>query len=234
MNHRRGRIPPLVLFDLDGTLVDSAADLHAAMARLCDAQGQLRPAFAPFRAVVSKGARAMLAVAFPALDSAGREALVPPFLAEYAEVLMQHCTPFAGIAELLTVIEAQGSRWGIVTNKPEGLARQVVAGMGWCDRSAILIGGDTLPARKPDPLPLTHACAALGVPLSEVVYVGDDQRDVDAANAAGVPAVVALWGYRDDGDDPARWGAAALASDPVALVEPAAWPWPTEALATHD
>jgi phosphoglycolate phosphatase len=222
-----------VLFDLDGTLVDSAADLHAAMCRLCAERGMPAPGFAPFRAVVSKGARAMLAVTFPGLDAGAREALVPPFLAHYAELLMQHCTPFPGVAALLEVIERQGSRWGIVTNKPEDLARQVVAGMGWTTRSAILVGGDTLVARKPDPLPLTHACAELGVPVSGAVYVGDDLRDVQAANAAGMPAIVALWGYRGDDEDPATWGATALALTPLDLVAPAAWPWPQVAGASR-
>jgi phosphoglycolate phosphatase len=95
--------------------------------------------------------------------------------------------------------------------------------MGWASRSAILIGGDTLTQRKPHPLPLLHAAQVLGVALGDCVYVGDDQRDIDAARAAGMRSVVALWGYRPEGDDPATWGGSVLAASAPDLLTPALW-----------
>jgi len=125
---------------------------------------------------------------------------------------------------LLSAIEASGSRWGIVTNKPEALARALLPLLGWESRCAVLVGGDTLPARKPDPLPLLHAAQALGVAPRDCAYVGDDERDIIAARAAGMPAVVALWGYRPGDDDPATWQGDALAETPRELLDPATWP----------
>ena len=101
---------------------------------------------------------------------------------------------------------------------PEYLARQVLPALGWETRSAILIGGDTLPERKPHPLPLLHAAAELGVAIDDCVYVGDDRRDIDAARAAGMRSVVALWGYRPDGDEPAVWGGDVMVATPRDLL----------------
>lgn len=200
------RLPKAVLFDLDGTLVDSAPDLLAAMNRL-RGDHQLPPLCLPeLRPMVSKGGRAMLAVAFPHLEAEAREPLLPPFLAYYAEALAVHSVVFDGVPELLDALEARGLRWGIVTNKPMYLARDVVEGFGWTARSAVLLGGDSLPKRKPDPDQLLQACVELGVDPRECVYVGDDERDAVAAKAAGMRAIVALWGYRDDNDDPVGWG----------------------------
>lgn len=196
-----------VLFDLDGTLVDSAPDLLAAVnATLADA-GRAALDLAELRPVVSKGARAMLAQAFPDEDMAQREARVPAMLAHYANAIARYTRPFDGIEALLTQIENAGKRWGIVTNKSAALANAVVAAMGWGDRSSILIGGDTLPLRKPDPAPLLHACAQLGINPARCVYVGDDERDIQAAHAAGMPSAIALWGYREAHENPLAWGA---------------------------
>lgn len=204
--------PRAVLFDLDGTLVDSAPDLARAANRVLAEHGRPPVAYERLRAVVSKGGRAMLAVSFPDLDDAAREALLPVFLRYYGEALAVDSRLFDGIGALLDGLEARGLPWGIVTNKPEGLARGVIDGFGWSARCAVLVGGDTLPTRKPDPAPLHHACAALGVAPTEALYVGDDQRDVQAARAAGMPCVAALWGYREDGEDPRAWGADGLAA----------------------
>ncbi len=199
--------PRAILFDLDGTLVDSAPDLCNAVNRVLAEEGRAAVPLARLRQVVSKGGRAMLAVACPDLDEAAREALLPRFLAHYATALAVDSVLFDGVAELLAAIEARGLRWGIVTNKPEYLAVDVVAGFGWRTRSAVLYGGDTLPRRKPDPDQLLAACADLGIAPGEALYVGDDLRDVQAARAAGMPVVAALWGYREDGEDPRSWGA---------------------------
>lgn len=213
-------IKPLVLFDLDGTLVDSAVDLLNALNVIAAREGTAALPLAAIRPVVSKGARAMLAVAFPELSAEQRELLWQPFLDVYAEAVATHSTPFEGVAEVLQAIEAAGSLWGIVTNKPHYLAVDVVASMGWTQRSAILIGGDSLPRKKPDPDQLFHACESLGRTPTECVYVGDDERDILAARNAGMKSVAALWGYRQDYEDPRQWQADAYADLPIDMLRP--------------
>ena len=218
-----GRVPPLVLFDLDGTLLDSAPDFVATIAVLRSRHGQPSMPEAQLRPHVSRGSRAMLKAAFPGLDDAEREALVQPFLDVYRRELAQHGAPFHGVAELLTGIEDAGSRWGIVTNKPEALARALMPLLGWERRCAVLVGGDTLPVAKPDPRPLLHAARAEHLAPGECVYVGDDERDIIAARAAGMPALVALWGYRLDGDDPVAWQGDVMLDTPRAMLDPSNW-----------
>ena len=209
--------PRAVLFDLDGTLVDTAPDLCNAVNHVLAGLGRAAVPLARLREVVSKGGRAMLAVALPDLDDAARDALLPPFLARYAEALAVESEPFTGVPALLDALDARGVRWGIVTNKPEALAAGVVAGMGWVARCAVLVGGDTLPLRKPDPAPLHLACERLGIDPARCLYVGDDERDVQAARAAGMPSAAALWGYRLPGEDPLQWGADHAAAVPADL-----------------
>ena len=196
-----------VLFDLDGTLVDSAPDLCNAVNRVLADLGRSPVPLSRLRQVVSKGGRAMLSVALPDLSEAEREPLLAPFLAYYGQALAKDSVLFPGIAGLLAALEARGLRWGIVTNKPEGLAVGVVDGFGWTPRCAVLVGGDTLPQRKPDPAPILLACQRLGIAPDEAFYVGDDERDILAARAAGMVSVAALWGYREPGDDPSSWRA---------------------------
>lgn len=218
MSHER--IAPLILFDLDGTLVDSAVDMLNALNVIATREGVLPLPLSSIRPVVSKGARAMLAVAFPDRDAARRELLLQPFLDVYADAVATHSTPFEGVAEVLDAIEAAGSRWGIVTNKPHYLALGVVASMGWSERSAILIGGDTLARKKPDPDQLFMACETLGVSPDDCVYVGDDERDIIAARNAGMKSVAALWGYREAHEDPRDWMPDAFAEVPLDMIRP--------------
>lgn len=215
--------PKLVLFDLDGTLLDSAPDMLGTINRMRAARAMLPLPLEALRPHVSKGARAMNAVAFPDLAGDVPGERVAEFLAIYEQELGKHSTLFDGVPALLGAIEASGSRWGIVTNKPEYLAKQILPKLGWQTRSAILIGGDTLAERKPHPLPLLHAAQVLGTDVADCVYVGDDQRDIDAARAAQMRSVVALWGYRPDEDQPQLWGGNALAASPQALLQPAFW-----------
>jgi N-acetyl-D-muramate 6-phosphate phosphatase len=218
------RFPRVALFDLDGTLLDSAPDMLATANRMLAARGQAPVLLATLRQHVSRGARAMIAAAFPELDTAEREALVAEFLALYREELGRHSVLFDDIAAMLQALEDDGARWGIITNKPEYLARDVVAGLGWQARCAVLVGGDTFAEKKPHPLPLQEAARQLGVDPRQCVYVGDDERDVIAARAAGMPSIAVLWGYRLDGDDPETWQADAIAGQPRELLDPAAWP----------
>lgn len=209
---------PVILFDLDGTLVDSAVDLLNALNAIVQQAGKPVLSLAEIRPVVSKGARAMLAVAFPELDEEKRLQYLQPFLDCYQNAVAQYSTPFADIETVLTAIEASGSRWGIVTNKPFYLAKEVVHSMGWTHRSAVLIGGDTLPRKKPDPDQLFHACELLAVQNADCIYVGDDERDVLAAKHAGMKSVAALWGYREAHDDPVAWSADVMSDAPLDLL----------------
>jgi len=215
--------PPLVLFDLDGTLLDSAPDMLATVNRMRAARGHGPMPLEALRPHVSRGSRAMSAAALPELGGEVPGELVEEFLAIYADELGRHGAPFEGVAELLDAIEAAGARWGIVTNKPEYLAVRVLPPLGWDARCALLLGGDSLPQRKPHPLPLLHAAQALGVDIADCVYVGDDQRDIEAARAAGMRSLVALWGYRPADDAPEAWGGDALAAGPRDLLDPALW-----------
>ena len=218
------RFPRGVLFDLDGTLLDSAPDMLATVNRMRQARGRAPMTLDAIRPHVSRGARAMAAAAFPDVRAEDVPGLVPEFLAFYREELGRHGRPFDGIEAMLAALEADGVRWCIVTNKPEGLARDLLPMLGWDRRSGVLVGGDSLAERKPHPLPLLHAADAIGIAPDDCAYVGDDRRDIDAARAAGMPSVVALWGYRLDDDDPAAWQGDVMVHAPQALLDPAAWP----------
>ena len=221
---RRGRFPRCVLFDLDGTLLDSAPDMAATVNRMRAARGVPPMPLAELRPHVSKGARAMSAAAFPELGGEVPPELIREFLDVYAAELGRHGAAFDGIEAMLAALEADGARWGIVTNKPEYLARGLMPALGWETRSGVLIGGDTLAERKPHPLPLLHAAEAMGFAVADCVYVGDDERDILAARAAGMRSLVALWGYRLQHDDPLAWEADAMVEAPADLLDPDAWP----------
>lgn len=219
------RFPRAALFDLDGTLLDSAPDMLVTANRMREARGLAPVSLAELRPHVSKGARAMLALSFPHLEPVQRDVLVPEFLDVYRQELGRHSRLFEGVDAMLAALEAAGALWGIVTNKPEYLARDILPQLGWEDRCAVLIGGDTLVEKKPHPLPLQVAAERIGIAIEDCVYVGDDERDIIAARAARMPSIAALWGYRQAGERPVEWGADALCELPHELVEPAAWPF---------
>ncbi len=217
------KFPQLVLFDLDGTLLDSAPDMLATVNRMRATRGQGPMPLSELRPHVSRGSRAMSAAAFPELGGDVSPVMIREFLDLYEQELGRNSMLFEGVAELLEAIEADGTRWGIITNKPEYLAKQIMPQLGWESRCAILIGGDTLPQRKPHPLPLLHAAEVLGESIDDCIYVGDDQRDIDAARAAGMRSVVALWGYRGDDEQPQAWGGNAMAATVHAMLEDGFW-----------
>jgi phosphoglycolate phosphatase len=216
--------PHAVLFDLDGTLLDSAPDMLATANAMLAARERAPIRLDALRPVVSKGSRAMVSVAFPELGQAERDALVPEFLQRYEALIGQHAVLFDGVAGMLDALDAAGCAWGIVTNKPEYLARLIVPQLGWDTRCKVLIGGDTLAQRKPHPLPLLAAAERMHIDPATCIYVGDDERDIVAANAAGMASVAALWGYRLDADDPLAWGAERMIEHPAQLQRADAWP----------
>ncbi|MDE2271831.1 MAG: HAD-IA family hydrolase [Xanthomonadaceae bacterium] len=204
-----------VFFDLDGTLVDSARDMHDALAALCGEQGLAVPPFDMVRETVSRGARAVLGCAVGD-DPKRVDAALPRFLDLYVATGMVHTRAFEGLDQVLADIEARGVRWGVVSNKAGALVALVLARLGYQDRVAAVVGGDTLAQRKPDPAPVLHACALAGVEPGRCVYVGDDPRDIVAGRAAGLYTIAAGWGYLD-GADPRDWQPDAVTYDPGQL-----------------
>lgn len=209
--------PQGILFDLDGTLLDSAPDLHAALAAYCDEAGATVPLYATVREVVSRGSRAILRCAFDESDDALLER-VPRYLELYHAMMSRHTRPFDGIEALLERLEARGLAWGIVTNKPGYLTEDLVQHIGWGSRVCAVVAGDTLPVRKPDPAPVLLACERAGLEPARCLFVGDDRRDVQAGRDAGLYTVAVHWGYLDGGD-PHAWGADAVIEHPRQLVE---------------
>ena len=219
-----GVYPRGVLFDLDGTLLDSAPDMLAVVNAMREGRGVPAIELDAIRPHVSRGGRAMIAAAFPQWSEDQVNAQVPEFLDIYQRTQGTHGAAFDGVQTLLDALAADGVRWGIVTNKPEYLARELLPRFAWMQGTGVLLGGDSLPEKKPHPMPLLHAADTLGLAPSECVYVGDDRRDIEAARAAGMRSVAALWGYRTADDDPADWRADAMVGHPALLLEPMLWP----------
>jgi len=208
----------VVLFDLDGTLADSAGDLALALNRIRQARGMEPVAPEALRPYASSGARGLLHRGMGITpDHPEFAALREMFLANYEKCLAETTTLFAGIDTLLDDIEARGLRWGIVTNKHMRYAERVVAALDLQSRAAIVVAGDTTPHPKPHPAPLLHAAAQLQVDAASCVYVGDDLRDVEAGNAAGMATIVAGYGYMGVGGDPKLWPATGWIDRPLDL-----------------
>ena len=208
-----------VLFDLDGTLADTAPDLGGALNRLRARRGLAAVPIAQLRPVASAGARGMLGVGLSmAPGDAGYDAAREEFLAEYEAALDRDTRLFDGVPECLSGLQARGLPWGVVTNKATRFTGPVVAGLGLDRSAAVVISGDTTPHAKPHPAPLLEACARLGVSPSETVYVGDDLRDMQAARAAGMPAIAAAYGYLGQSPDLEAWAADAVIDRPIDLL----------------
>jgi phosphoglycolate phosphatase len=209
-----------VLFDLDGTLADTAPDLAAALNRLLAEHGRAPVPLARARPVTSSGARGMLRVGFGiAPEHPDYDVLKARFLDLYAERLCGETRLFDGIAELLAALEERSVAWGVVTNKPERFTLPLLDALALRARAACVIGGDTAARAKPHPDPLLHAVRTLGVAPGRCLYVGDDLRDVQAARAAGMPVVAAAYGYLgEDEGNPHAWGADAVVGHPLEVL----------------
>jgi phosphoglycolate phosphatase len=204
-----------VLFDLDGTLADTAPDMALTVNRMLERRGKPSVPVEAVRPHVSKGARGMIGAAFGLKpEDAGFQALREEFLAMYEENLCVGTALFPGMERLLGELESAGLAWGVVTTKFERFAVPLIAALGLGERAAIVVGGDTCPRPKPFPDPLLHAATSIGVAPMSTLYVGDDERDVQAARAAGMPVLVAAYGYLGDGAPPILWGADALVDSP--------------------
>jgi phosphoglycolate phosphatase len=196
-----------VLFDLDGTLLDTAPDMVGALNSLRAEQG-LGPIDYDFaRAHVSNGALGLIRISFGDLDEDHRERLRDRYLALYAGRLATATVLFDGMAGVLDDLERKNMPWGIVTNKPAYLTEPLLESLDLRQRCACVVSGDTLPERKPHPRPLLYAAALMGLDARQAVYVGDSDRDIAAGRAAGMTTVAAAYGFVPPGDDPDDWAA---------------------------
>lgn len=209
----------VVLFDLDGTLVDSAPDLAGAANDLRAEHGLPPLPYEALRPLVGTGARGMVGAAFGAQPGDARfEPLRDAFLGRYAQRLLHSSQVFDGVRPVLAALARHGLRWGVVTNKAMRFAEPLVHGLGLAQGSAVLVAGDTTAHAKPHPAPLLEAARRLGVPPARCVYVGDDHRDMLAGRAAGMAVWAAAWGYLGVGEPVQAWGADAVLESPAALL----------------
>lgn len=217
---RRAQGPALhsVLFDLDGTLADTAPDLGFALNQQRLARGMPELSIDDLRAHASSGARGLLQAGLHICpEDDGYPELRDEFLQIYEANLSRSSTLFPGIPALLDEIENHGMSWGIVTNKAERFTFPLLRALQVLDRSACVICGDTTPFAKPSPEPLLAAMSRIGVSATQCVYVGDDERDVQAGHAAGLKVIVVRYGYLGNGRPPEEWGADGFVDSPAEL-----------------
>lgn len=207
-----------LLLDLDGTLVDTAPDMVGSLNRVLANHDQPPANLEHASKLVSNGGRALIEFGFGSiLDESQYEQLVKEFLSDYKQHVADQSYLYDGMAETLELCEANDIRWGIITNKPLHLAKDLIDGLGLLKRCAILLGGDSLPVKKPDPVPMLHACMVMTLAPSECLYVGDHERDIMAGNAAGMDTAAALWGYINEQQNPEDWKARYLVNTPQGL-----------------
>lgn len=215
----------VVLFDLDGTLVDSAPDLAGAGNEMRLHRGLAALPYERLRPMVGSGARGMVGAALEVTpDSPDFPALRDEFLSRYEARLTRESRVFEAMLPVLAALDAAGTRWGIVTNKIARYTQPVVHGLGLASRAAVVISGDSTPHAKPHPAPLLEAARRLSVPAGECVYVGDDLRDVQAGRAAGMRTIAAAWGYLGLGEPITAWNADAVIETPGELLQWLAMP----------
>ena len=213
-----------ILFDLDGTLADTAPDLANTLNLLLAEQGRAALPFDRIRPHVSNGATALVTLGFgqdsdEQTDQDSFERLRQRFLDIYAEHLCQHTTLFPGMAELLQQIEQQSLRWGVITNKPARFTEPLLEALGIARRAACIISGDSAGKRKPDPEPMLMACRQMGVQPDNCLYVGDARRDIDAGLNAGMQTLVAGFGYIGEMEQPNDWQAHGIIDTPLAILD---------------
>jgi len=212
----RGRA---LLLDLDGTLLDTAPDMAAALNALRRERGAAELEFATVRPQVSHGAAALVRLGFPAAREAEFESLRGRFLELYRGALATHTRLFPGFEAVLASLAASAVPWGIVTNKPGWLTEPLLLALDLAARAGCVVAGDTLAERKPHPAPLLHAAALLGVAPAACVYAGDAERDILAGRAAGMATVAVRFGYLASGEDPAAWNPDGVVERPAELLD---------------
>jgi phosphoglycolate phosphatase len=208
-----------VLFDLDGTLLDTAPDLCGALNELRLERGLEPLPFAALRNYSSKGARGLIGQGFAHTEGEERAACTARFLALYADRLARETRFFDEVPALLDALEQAGIRWGIVTNKATYLTVPLLEAMGLAARSHVVVCGDTLHERKPSPLPLLHAAEKLGVLPAECLYIGDAESDMKAAAAAGMLPLAVSFGYIPADEKTHEWPAHAWLDTPLQVLD---------------
>ncbi len=203
--------PQAVLFDLDGTLLDTAPDMLAALEQLAEEnQRPYRIDYQRQKHLITRGAQSLIKAVFGQIDTHQLAALRQRYLQLYRRRLGTKTRLFDGVGMLLENLQQRGISWGIVTNKPGWLCTPLIQSIPELAAAQVLVAGDTLDVAKPHPKPLLHAASALACIPEHCVYVGDAHTDMLAATAAAMPAAVALWGYLDDNDQPSAWRATLL------------------------
>jgi len=208
-----------VLFDLDGTLADTALDLGAALNRMLAEEGLPPQPDHLIRPIASHGARALIQLGFgverndPAFD-----ALRQRFLDHYEHGFADRTCLFDGVETLIRELDARGLRWGIITNKPMRFTDRLVPLLPFPVPPAVVVSGDTTGVAKPDPRPMHHASSQLGIAATDCLYVGDAERDIQAGRNAGMRTALAEWGYISSSDRPHEWGADIALAAPLELL----------------
>lgn len=215
-----GVVLKAVLFDLDGTFADTAPDLAAALNHVRSLHDLPPLPLQSIRPQASHGSVGLLKLGFGVEpDAAEFPVLREAFLAYYATHICVHTTLFAGMEQLVQALEERGLKWGIVTNKPHRYTVPLMQALGFAARAACLVSGDTCPRAKPYADPLLHACAVMGLLPQQCLYLGDDQRDMEAAQAAHMRCVIAHYGYMDAQSDTASWAADGGIDAPLDLLQ---------------
>lgn len=208
-----------LLLDLDGTLVDTAPDMVGALDRLLQKHNKPKSDYSKAKKLVSKGAAALVKLGFDIDDNyPDLENLKQQFLAEYEQHICEQSILFDGMQQALEFCQSNNIVWGIVTNKPYYLAEPLIKQLELSENCSILLGGDSLPEKKPHPMPLLHCCMELSLAASECLYVGDDERDVLAGKAAGMDTAAAAWGYISEQENIEDWNADYLVNSPQGLL----------------
>lgn len=208
-----------VLFDLDGTLADTARDLGAALNRLLAEEGLPPQPYEAVRPIASHGARGLVSLGFGIDKSHPRfEEYRLRFLDLYEHSFADETVLFDDINALLREIDARGLKWGIVTNKPMRFTDRLVPALPFAVPPAVVVSGDTVGVAKPDPAPMLHAAQQIDIAPEHCLYVGDAERDIQAGRAVGMKTVLVNWGYIADSDDTDSWQADITIDQPLALL----------------
>ena len=202
-----------VLFDLDGTLIDTAPDMVRVLAEMLDAHAADALPYPLVRSTVSNGSLGLVRLGFPQASEDRLRELQLEYLERYEQEVCRDSVLFPDLAEFLERLDRHSRPWGIVTNKPERMTDPLLQALRLSERAVCTVSGDTLPQRKPDPAPLLFACKLAGVRPQDSVYVGDALRDIAAGRAAGMFTVAAAYGYITNDDSPERWQADSIAAD---------------------
>lgn len=208
-----------LLFDLDGTLVDTAIDMLAAL-RILAAENsiEINPDYHQYKELITRGSRAIVESVFGQVEQSHFKILQQRYLKIYQEILTEDSSLFTGVNEVINQLDYRGIEWGIVTNKPVYLARPLIQSLPTLANCKVLVGGDSTSQAKPHPMPLHHALKSMNISPALSWYIGDAKSDITAGRAAGMKTAVALWGYIAHDEDPNNWQADKLLSQTKQLL----------------